>query len=266
MKQMLRSLKELYGYDIQADDGEIGKVHDFYFDEEEWTTRYLVVDTGPWFLGEKVLIAPSALGKPNWASENFPVNLSRQQIQDSPNVNTALPISKQQQIALHEYFRWPHYWTSATPFAKPAMPFAGNTSRNNVRPQDPKKEVLEHMMQENSKLRSAKEVIGYTVNGEDGKLGRVDDIIIDDGTWRLLYLVLDTSTKLLNGKKTLIAIAWIKWITYKDREVQLELRQQMIENSPPFDPETPITRSFEEVLYDYHGRPYLRTEKNATPS
>jgi sporulation protein YlmC with PRC-barrel domain len=57
---MLRSLKELFGYDIQADDGEIGKVHDFYFDEEEWTTRYLVVDTGPWFLGEKVLIAPSA--------------------------------------------------------------------------------------------------------------------------------------------------------------------------------------------------------------
>jgi hypothetical protein len=109
-------------------------------------------------------------------------------------------------------------------------------------------------------------VIGYTVNGEDGKLGQVDDIILDDGTWRLLYLVLDTSTKLLKGKKTLIAISWIKWITYKDREVQLELRQQIIEDSPSFDPETPITRSFEEVLYDYHGRPYLRTEKSATPS
>jgi sporulation protein YlmC with PRC-barrel domain len=146
------------------------------------------------------------------------------------------------------------------------MPVAGNISRNNVRPQDPKKEVLERMMQENATLRSAKEVLGYTVNGEDGKLGQVDDIILDDETWRLVYLVLDTSTLLTKGKKTLIAIPWIQWITYEDREVQLELRQRIIEQSPPYDPETPITRSFEEVLYDYHGRPYIRTDKNAVPS
>ena len=248
---MLRSLKELFGYDIQAADGEIGNVDDFYFDESEWETRYLVINTGPWILGDKVLVSPVALGKPNWAEENFPVNLTRKQILESPNVNSALPISKQQQIALHEYYRWPAYWIPSTPFS---------TSRvSAVAPS--KKEVVERMMQENATLRSAKEVIGYTVNGEDGKLGQVDDIILDDETWKLVYLVLDTSTILQQGKQTLIAIPWTQWISHQDHEVRLDLNQQIIEDGPPYDPETPITRSFEEVLYDYHGRPYLKKEK-----
>jgi sporulation protein YlmC with PRC-barrel domain len=263
---MLRSLKELFGYDIQAADGEIGKVNDFYFNEKEWTTRYLVIDTGPWFLGDKVLVVPSALGKPNWAAESFPVDLTREQIKESPNVNTALPISKQKQIALHEYFRWPSYWNTAAPISTSALPSVTPTFKNDTPEKDHKRKVFEHMMQQNATLRSAKEVIGYRVKGEDGGLGRVDDIILDDETWKLVYLVLDTSSILQNGKKTLIAIPWIKWISYKGQEVQLELRQQIITESPPYDPETPITRSYEEVIYDYHGRPYIKTEKNATPS
>jgi sporulation protein YlmC with PRC-barrel domain len=260
---MLRSLKELFGYDIQAADGEIGSVHDFYFDEAGWITRYLVVDTGPWFLGEKVLIAPSALGKPDWVAENFPVKMTRQNIQDSPSVDTALPISKQQQIQMHEYFRWPAYWTSTTPFHSSTLPIVARFNQRDMQQDKIKKEVLARMRQENDTLRSAKEVIGYTVSGKDDDLGKVDDIILDDESWRLVYLVLDTSTLLLKGKKTLIAIPWIKWISYKGREVQLELGQQIIEDSPPYDPETPITQSFEEVLYDYHGRPYLKKEKVA---
>jgi sporulation protein YlmC with PRC-barrel domain len=262
---MLRSLKELFGYDIQAVDGEIGNVADFYFDESEWETRYLVINTGPWILGDKVLIAPVALGKPTWSEERLPVNLSREQIMESPSVSTALPISKQQQIALHEYYRWPAYWTSATPFSTSPVSTAASLSLKDALPEDPQRKVVERMMEENASLRSAKEVIGYTVMGEDGKLGQVDDMILDDETWKLVYLVLDTSKPLQKGKQTLIAIPWAKWISYKDREVRIDLTRQIIEDSPPYDPETPITRSFEEVLYDYHGRPYLQAEHNTAP-
>jgi sporulation protein YlmC with PRC-barrel domain len=262
---MLRSLKELFGYDIQAADGEIGKVHDFYFDEAGWITRYLVVDTGPWFLGEKVLIAPDALGKPDWVAENFPVNMTRQRIQDSPSVDTALPISKQQQVKMHEYFRWPAYWTSTTPFHSSTLPIVARFNQKDMQHDAVKKEVLARMSQEHDTLRSAKEVIGYTVSGTDDELGKVDDIILDDESWRLVYLVLDTSTGLMKGKKTLIAIPWINWISYRDREVRLELHKQIIDDSPSYDPDTLITRSYEEVLYDYHGRPYIKKEKVAMP-
>ena len=62
---MLRSLKELQGYTISATDGDIGSVHDFYFDDQHWTVRYLVVDTGGWLSGRRVLVSPLALGRPD---------------------------------------------------------------------------------------------------------------------------------------------------------------------------------------------------------
>ena len=103
---MFRSTKELFGYQILAQDGEIGKVYDLYFDDDDWLTRYLVVDTGPWILGRRVLLVPDCLGQPDWTNETFPVDLTRKQIKESPEINTALPISKQQQISLHRYYRW----------------------------------------------------------------------------------------------------------------------------------------------------------------
>lgn len=260
---MLRSIKELLGYDIQAYDGEIGSVHDFYFDEKEWNIRYLVVDTGPWILGEKVLLVPDALGTPNWTEEIFPVNLTRQQIQDSPNIKTALPISKQQQIAMHKYYRWPIFWSSAARFSTPVASTTAAKFDNNVKTQKSEKEVIERMMHQSSTLRSAEEIFGYSINGQDAELGQVDDIILDDDSWQIVYLVLDTSSLLIKGKKTLVAIPWINRISYKEREVQLELSQQIIKDSPEYDPGTPINRSFEEVLYDYHGKPYIRTKKNS---
>ena len=57
---MLRSLKELVGYKVMAQDGQIGKVADFFIDDQDWVTRYLVVDTGPSIFGRKVLISPEA--------------------------------------------------------------------------------------------------------------------------------------------------------------------------------------------------------------
>ena len=57
---MSRSIKQLYGLKLHASDGEIGHVKDFYFDDQKWVVRYVVVDTGPWLLDRLVLIAPHA--------------------------------------------------------------------------------------------------------------------------------------------------------------------------------------------------------------
>lgn len=66
---MLQSVRDLRGYIIHATDGEIGKVDQFLFDDETWTIRYLVVNTGNWLLKKLVLISPIALEKPDWASQ-----------------------------------------------------------------------------------------------------------------------------------------------------------------------------------------------------
>lgn len=243
---MLRSVKEIIGYDILAKDGEIGKVHDFYFDTEEWEIRYLVVDTGPWILGRKVLISPVALEQPVWIAQKFPVNLTREQVENSPDIDTEKPVSRQQQRAIHEYFRWPSYWQN--PFS--SSPAAVTTMQNEM------VSVKEKLAEDtDAHLRKAKEVIGYNVEGRDESIGKVDDFILDDENWVLRYLVLDAGS-IMQEKKVLIAPFWISWVRYDNKEVSIDLTKQMIEDSPAFDHNTPIQREYEEVLYDFYGRPY----------
>jgi len=249
---MLRSLKELYGYKILALDGDIGKVHDFYFDDESWIVRYLVVDTGPWILGRKVLISPLALGQPDWMARKFPVSLTRDDVKNSPDVNTEYPVSRQQQEALHNYFSWPAYW--ATPYtSSPALSAAIDAEIEMSQVGEAVAEKTE--IEVDKHLRMAREVLSYNVAGRDGHLGKVDKFILDDQTWDLRYLLLKTGI-LPDDKQVLIAPFWIKWIRYENKEVFVDLKKQVIRDCPGFDPNQPIQRDYEEVLYDYYGKPY----------
>ena len=71
---MMRNVKDLRGYRIRATDGLIGTVDDFYFDDQDWGIRYLVVDTGCWLSGRKVLISPAAIGR--WRFSGWTRSLS----------------------------------------------------------------------------------------------------------------------------------------------------------------------------------------------
>lgn len=103
-------------------------------------------------------------------------------------------------------------------------------------------------------LRSSDEVKGYRIHASDGEIGHVEDFILEDEEWRIRYLVVDTG-KWLPGKKVLVAPMWIKDILWADSMVVVNLTKEEIENSPPYSPELPINRDYEEVLYDYYGRP-----------
>ena len=92
---MLRSVKQLYGDKLGASDGEIGRVKDFYFEDQNWVVRYLVADTGSWLSGRKVLISPHALGSLARAGKVLLVNLTRKQIEDSPSIESHKPVSRQ---------------------------------------------------------------------------------------------------------------------------------------------------------------------------
>ncbi len=106
---MLR-LKRLYGCTIQAADGEAGKLVDTYFDDMKWISRYLVVDTGGWLGGRKVLISPVTVEEVRDEGDALRVGLTKSEVEHSPDINLDKPVSKQQIVELHEYYGWPAYW------------------------------------------------------------------------------------------------------------------------------------------------------------
>ena len=239
---MLRSLKELVGYELLARGGHLGKVHNFLFSDGDWRIRYLVVDTGPWILGRKVLISVKALGQPVWASEIFPVELTREQVKNSPDVDLAKPISREYEEMLHQHYTWPMYGSTAAPI--PGRP-------TYIPPQV----FVGHKKEDKTYLRSANELFGYQVNARDGKLGDMMDFIVEDEDWQVQYMVVDASNLSDSDKQVLVALEWTERIDVARKEIFIELDQEAIKFSPPFDPNLPVNRQYEEVLYDYYGRP-----------
>ncbi|MDP3582936.1 MAG: PRC-barrel domain-containing protein, partial [Ignavibacteria bacterium] len=92
---MLHKVKTLKGYKLHSHNGEIGKVMEFYFDDNHWTIRYLVADTGGWLTGRQVLIAPYSLESINEEEQYIKIDLTKKQIEDSPSLNSDKPVSRQ---------------------------------------------------------------------------------------------------------------------------------------------------------------------------
>jgi sporulation protein YlmC with PRC-barrel domain len=249
---MLRSVNEIQGYRLQATDGEIGKVKDFLFEDENWTVLYLVADTGGWLPGKKVLISPAAFkGHPDHESRHFPVNMSTEMVENSPDISSNEPYSRQRRREGAQYYRW-----SSTLYAHPLIPASvvDTEAQGFMVPGGAVREEQPAEQEETRVLRSAGEVSNYAIQASDGELGEVEDFILDDDTWRIMYMVVDTR-KLLPGKKVLIARLWISDIDWLNSLVHVDMSRDEIKGSPEFDPSAPVNREYEKVLYDYYGRP-----------
>jgi uncharacterized protein YrrD len=230
---MKRNVKGLVGFRMGATDGEFGKVEEFYFDDETWTIRYLIVKTGSWLFGRKVLISPSALKEPNWANETFPVNLTKEQIKHSPDIDTERTVSRQQEIDLYTHYGWPYMGMAGAGFyggmglsgmMESRVPFEESilASTNQGKPANPH-------------LRSIDEVIGYRIHANNGEIGDVEDFIIDDQNWRIHFLVVDTG-HWFPGKKVQIATKCITQVKWEESAVYVDITVNDVKNSPKYDP------------------------------
>ncbi|MGE5681497.1 MAG: PRC-barrel domain-containing protein [Bacillota bacterium] len=250
---MLRSIKEIEGYRIHATDGEIGKVHDFYFDDFSWNIRYLVADTGSWIKSRLVLISPEALGTPSWEEQYFPVNLTMEKIKNSPPIETDENISKQMETHLSDYYGWPYYWTGLAariPSLIPLQPEAFLETERQL-----KKDTEEFHTPPEHNLRSTRAIVDYKIHANDGDIGNVEDFIVEDGTWSIRYIVVDTGNWLLPGKKVLVALPWIKSIDWKGSKMYVDLSKEELKESPEYDPTRVINREFEKNLHNHYGKP-----------
>jgi sporulation protein YlmC with PRC-barrel domain len=226
---MLRSVKGLSGYRILATDGEIGSVGDFLFDDETWTVRYLVVETGNWLSRRDLLVSPTALGQPDWRAHLLPVSLTREQVEKSPEIDTHPPVSRQQETEVTNYFGWPIYWGAGAGAISPGVVGAYTEAD-----EASAAEAADTEPAADPHLRSALEVIGYDIEASDGDMGHVDDFLIDDEDWTVRHLVVELGTW-WPGKKVVIEPQAVREVRWEDRRVHVDMPRTEVRDRPEYD-------------------------------
>jgi hypothetical protein len=239
---MLISIDKISDYKLIGTDGEVGDIKEFFFDDDFWTVRYLVVTTGSWLNKRDVLISPYFISEINHGLEEIHVDLTQDQIRNSPDVDTERPVSREYEKDYYTYYGAPIYWIG--PYSWGASPVITHNRA------DWKKEQ-EGDSSWNPNLRSSKDVSGHKIQASDDTIGDVDDFIIDDENWTIRYFVVDTG-KWLSERQVLISPQWIDRISWDDKKVFVTVSSDDIKNSPEYD-ETTLGREYESSLYDYYG-------------
>jgi hypothetical protein len=225
-------MKRLHGFKLGASDGAIGHVKDFYFDSSAWTVRYLVADTGSWIQGRQVLLSPRAFGKLDPDEKLLHVNLTREQIEWSPPIESHKPISRRYEEQYHEYYGWPYYWLGDPVWGMSGVPILTELPEHFVGEQ-----TMETFGKEKSfdaDLRSANVVGRYKVQARDELVGHVTDFIVDDKNWAIDYLAVHTGAW-VSGKNVLITPRQIERISWNESKVFVELSRDELLQAPVYD-------------------------------
>lgn len=243
---MLRRYTEFRNHRLGAKDGEIGRLHDLYFEDNTWAVRYLVADTSYWLPGRLVLLSPFAFESFDDEEKVIRMNLTKQQIESSPPIAAAEPVSRRYERDYYKYYGWPVYWAGPALWGPGPYPLY-NAPVIPAHPEEPppdNNDVDPH-------LRSALEVLGYHIRARDGEIGHVEDYIVSDQTWTIPYVVVDTRNW-LPGKKVLISPRWIENIDWDRSQVAIPLLKEAIETAPEYDHSKEITREYEERLHEHY--------------
>lgn len=252
---MLRKVSSLKGYAIKATDDELGSVKEVYFDDEQWGVRYLVVETGTWLSQRTVLISPYSITGVDDLEELIHVSLTREQVKNSPDIDTHQPVSRQLEGEFSSYYGFGNYWTGPYLWGAggyPVLPDAMGIPKVDERPDAVAERAADRP--EDVHLRSSKDVAGYHIVGTDEEIGHVEDFICDDESWAIRYLLVDTRNWWPGGKKVLLATQWIERIDWTDSTVQARLTQEQIKNSPEYDEDEPLDRGYETQLHQYYDK------------
>jgi hypothetical protein len=242
---MYMSVKDLRYVPIQARDGTVGFLEQVYFDDEKWVIRYLVVDMDQHLEDKRVLISPISVGGMDLTSNTLRVDLTREQVSRSPDMDTEKPVSRQKEMEYNRYYGYAMYWGGSGLWGDSMLPGALITV---PAPQPRDKEEGPG----DPHLRSSREVIGYRVQAKDGRIGHVDDFIFDLRDWSIWYLEVDTRNW-IGGKKVLVEPRWAERVSWEKRKVHIGLSIGAIKSAPPFESIAAITPEFAASLRAHYG-------------
>lgn len=254
---MLRHELQISGYAVHASDGAIGTVSDFLFDDATWSVRWLVIDTGNWLPGRKVLLPPSALAHVNHIGRQFSVRLTRQQVKECPDVESDLPVSRQSETDIYNYYGWSPYWGAGS---YQGMVGYGGGVLGALAGERPSLELMQRekaiddarRSKDDPALRSAREVTGYRIHASDGEIGHVEDFLVEDDDWTIHYLIVDTQNW-WPGKKVLISPMSVRKIDWVDGQVSLGADRKKVKDSPAYDPSMMVYPVYEKNFHNHYG-------------
>jgi sporulation protein YlmC with PRC-barrel domain len=245
---MLRRLRHFEKWDVRSRDGEeLGQTEDLYFDDEQWTVRYVVIRTGNWYVRRSVLLSPMSLDRVNDETTSLEFNLTAYQIANAPNAELTLPVSRRWEANYSGYYGFPYYWVGPQVWGVGATPRDIRSSTEPGTQAGFQTDQAQH-------IRSVHEVAGYHIQAQDGEIGHVGDFLMDDQTWTIRYLLVDTSNW-IGGRTVLIAPQWADHIDWARHRVHVDVDREAVKKSPQYDPGADIDRGYEQRLADTYHRP-----------
>ncbi|MFT4548805.1 MAG: sporulation protein YlmC with PRC-barrel domain [Verrucomicrobiales bacterium] len=248
---MMRSLKDIVGYRLDADGETVGKVKDLLFDDEKMAVRYIVANTGGWLSKQRVLISPDHLSEPDLEQfgNYFDVALSKEKIENAPLLEMDAPISRQYEEAFAAHYDHPPYWSGAMIWGYHGSP-GGVAIPRDGQPTPPD-EVIDKV--ERSHQRSFEEVRQYDIEANDGAIGVLDDLIVECDSWRLRYAIVDINGWIPGGKR-MLDIDWLEGFDFTGAVAKIDLPKEKIKDAPDFDPTVAVSVDYQARLYNYYGK------------
>jgi hypothetical protein len=254
---MLFAVSGLLGCSVDATDGRVGEVKDFLFDDQSWKIRWMVVDTGVWLPGRKLLVHPSAIDPldlsprsdklPMMSGPEMPVvsvRLTKERIEGGPQTREDDVVTRQMEVRLYEYYGWDPSLGATYLRAKDVAPDSSRLKGGQASVGDA----------DDSHLRGVVSVKGYHVHATDGDIGHVETFIADDVNWDIRYLVIATRNW-LPGTHVQLAPFAVTGIDSNGRRVNVNVTRDQVKTSPPWDPLSLADKATEQSLHRHYNWP-----------
>jgi sporulation protein YlmC with PRC-barrel domain len=251
---MLKKLSQMINFEILEMEGNhksIGNVSDVYFDEEKWVLRYLVVDTGTWLSENLTLLSPYNVVEVDWNKEKILVDLSRKQIEDGPKAFLNKTPTRNYELRYNSYYGIPNYWGNSSYGIEIDGLWAGGLYPQKTENLETYNSNMDYESKEDQHLHSTNDILNFHIQAADEEVfGIISDFIIDDSTWGLRYILINTHKFWPGGKKILFAPEWVERFDWEHRFLVTNFHQKVIESFPEYDPEIPVEINLQKNLKD----------------
>ncbi|QTM98537.1 hypothetical protein ERJ70_04030 [Sediminibacillus dalangtanensis] len=251
---MLYYVSSLYDYQLKASDGELGKVKELYFDDKQWVLRYFGVDTRKWLPGKKVLLSPRSFQAIDDENQAIELSSDKETVRNSPSLDESSPLSREYEMTLTRYYGWAPYWTGGLLWGRQDVPLVGAVTNSDQAEslsenrEETLAEELTHNLREMDDLTDK-----FTVHASDGKIGTIDDVLLDGENWKLRYLVVKNGQD-FSWKYSLLSPDWTQSVDWVDYNLYLDVTQETVKNGPGISDKQQITRETEQELHTAYGK------------
>lgn len=218
------SVNTMLNADLEVLDGDFGRCKDCLFEEDSWVIRYLAIDTHKWLpFGHKLVISPISVDLTRSVDGRLFVELTRDQIKNSPPLAEHEPVSRKYEKSLFEYYGYGQYWGGLGLWGAFSRPNAliGVAS-----------DSLEEALEDGRHLRSVRELEHYRVKCGEQTVGHVIDFLFNKDTWAVSTLVVETENWPRGQGRRLLPVADITNIDWSSRAVFTSLTASKVVDLP----------------------------------